>query len=152
MKLYRIAFKQYADLEGTGGIYSPGRWHCGGQRVVYLSENISLAAWEKLMNLASTTFLPDNLVLMEISVPDIKIVEVPEKILIKGWNQFPYLNATMEYGTRFLTENKHLLLKVPSAVIQAEYNYLLNPRHPFISDCRIEEISPFTFDSRLSKF
>jgi len=151
MRLYRIVIRQYADLEGEGGIYSPGRWHHEGQRVVYLSENISLAAWEKLMNLASTAFLPSNLVLMEVSVPDVKTVEVPEKVLIKGWNQFPYLNATMEYGTKFLTENKHLLLKVPSAVIQAEYNYLLNPRHPLISGCRIENISPFTFDSRIAK-
>lgn len=151
MKLYRIALKEYAGLEGTGGIYGPGRWHHEGQRAVYLSENVSLAALEKLMNLPSTSFLPPNLVLMEVSVPDVKIMEVPGKVLLKGWDDFPYLDATMAYGTKFLTENKHLLLKVPSAVIKTEYNYLLNPKHPAFSECRIESIVPFTFDSRLAK-
>lgn len=151
MKLYRIAFKEYADLEGTGGIYGPGRWHHEGQRVVYLSENVSLAAWEKLMNLSSTTFIPSNLVLMEVSVPDVKLLKVPEKALVKGWDDFPYLDVTMAYGTKFLNENKHLLLRLPSAVIKAEYNFLLNPKHPLISECHIERITPFTFDSRLTK-
>lgn len=151
MKLYRITLKPYADLEGTGGIYGPGRWHHEGHRVVYLSENISLAAWEKLMNLASTTLLPANLVLMEVSVPEVKAANVPEEVLVKGWDDFPYLDATMTFGTDFLAENKHLLLRLPSAVIKKEYNYLLNPRHPLISECRIERITPFTFDSRLKK-
>jgi RES domain-containing protein len=151
MKLYRIALKAYADLEGTGGIFSLGRWHHEGHRVVYLSQNVSLAAWEKLINLASTTLIPSDLVLIEVSVPDVKLLEVPEDILTKGWDGFPYLDLTMEYGTKFLTDNEYLLLKVPSAVIKEEYNYLLNPKHPLISQCKIEQVTPFLFDSRISK-
>lgn len=151
MKLYRIALKQYADLEGTGGIFSSGRWHHEGHRVIYLSQNVSLAAWEKLINLASTTLIPTGLVLIEVSVPDVELLEVPGSILVKGWDGFPYLNTTMEYGTQFLTNNEYLLLKVPSAVIKAEYNYLLNPKHPSIQECKIEQVTPFVFDTRISK-
>jgi RES domain-containing protein len=119
--------------------------------VVYLSQNVSLAAWEKLINLASTTLIPVDLVLIEVLVPDVKLLEVPEEILVKGWDGFPYLDVTMEYGTKFLTDNQHLLLKVPSAVIKAEYNYLLNPKHPLISECKIESVIPFAFDPRIPK-
>jgi len=90
-------------------------------------------------------------VLIEVSVPDVKLLEVPGNPLIKGWDGFPYLNTTMDYGTQFLINNEYLLLKVPSAVIKTEYNYLLNPKHPSIHECKIEQVTPFVFDTRISK-
>ena len=78
---------------------------------------------------------------------------VPAYILIPGWNvsepyQF-YKKETMEFGTRFLKENCHFVLKVPSAVVKNEYNFLLNPNHPDIKRCVIEKIEPFIFNGRI---
>ncbi len=151
MELFRIVKKDYADLEGIGGIYAPGRWHHEGNRVVYLSETISLAAWEKYLNIASPKLLPPDLVFMRVFVPDSDILKVPKKVLIKGWDEFPHLSQTMDFGTDFLREGKHLLLQVPSAVVPQEHNYLLNPRHSNIKDCKILKIVPFKFDARLEK-
>jgi RES domain-containing protein len=39
--------------------------------------------------------------------------------------------------------------EVPSAVIPAEFNYVLNPRHPEFARIAIEQIKPFVFDPRL---
>ena len=39
---------------------------------------------------------------------------------------------------------------VPSAVITAEQNVLLNPRHPDVRRVRILADDPFSFDTRLS--
>ena len=41
------------------------------------------------------------------------------------------------------------MLVVPSAVIPAEVNYLLNPSHPDFARIRIDSPEPFVFDRRL---
>ena len=51
MKLYRIADDRYADdLNGTGGLFAPGRWHHQGTQVVYLAGSVSLAMLEVLVH------------------------------------------------------------------------------------------------------
>ena len=42
-----------------------------------------------------------------------------------------------------------LILKVPSATIYGEFNYLLNPTHPDMSTLKIGPILPFAFDPRI---
>jgi RES domain-containing protein len=41
------------------------------------------------------------------------------------------------------------VLKVPSAIIDLEYNYLLNPAHPDFEKIKIRSVNKFTFDPRL---
>jgi len=155
MKVFRITKKAYAkDLGGEGGLFASGRWHWKGNRVVYVSENISLAAWERFVHMTDLRNLPSDLVVVTIIIPDdIEIIEVPGYILVSGWNVSEpynfYKKETMEFGTAFLKENHHLVLKVPSAVVKYEYNYLLNPNHPDIERCTIERIEPFTFNGRI---
>ncbi|NQU81520.1 MAG: RES family NAD+ phosphorylase [Bacteroidetes bacterium] len=87
MKIYRIVNKTHANLDGLGGIYGSGRWNEKGYRVVYASESISLAAWEKLIHLTDYQDLPTDLVVITINLPDnIEIKEVPGKVLVPGWN------------------------------------------------------------------
>ena len=156
MKVYRITNKAHANLEGLGGLYGPGRWHNKGFRVIYTSQNISLAAWEKFIYVTDIGDLPTDLVLMTITLPDdIEIKEVPEYVLVPEWNiplPFrPYKQETIEYGTEFLKQNSHLVLKVPSAVINGEYNYLVNPNHTDIKKCIISKTEPFRYDKRISE-
>ena len=118
MKLYRIDKKEQINLQGSGGLYTQGRWNKKGFRVIYTSESISLAAWEKLIHLTDYQDLPMDLVAFTIDVPDdIEIKDVPDSVLVPGWNipePFrPYTEKTIEFGTEFLSENKHLALKVP---------------------------------------
>lgn len=47
--LWRIS--NYEDLQGLGGLYTAGRWHPLGQRVVYLSEHPVLALLEVMVHL-----------------------------------------------------------------------------------------------------
>ena len=42
-----------------------------------------------------------------------------------------------------------LCLKVPSAVINSEYNYLLNPNHISFNEIKVIDSRPLIFDSRL---
>lgn len=152
MQVYRIAKKEHATLDGLGGLYGPGRWHKKGNLVIYTSEHASLAAWEKIVHVASVENLPEGLFLIKIELPEtIVIQEVPKKILVRGWDGFPFINETVDYGTSFLKAKEHLALKVPSVIIPDEYNIILNPLHPDIHHCRIISMKPFTFDRRAFK-
>lgn len=152
MIVYRIAKKEHAALDGLGGLYGPGRWHRKGNLIIYTSEHASLAAWEKIVHIASVENLPHGFLLIKIELPDsIVIQEVPKKVLVKGWDGFPFANETVDYGTLFLKAKEHLALKVPSVIIPDEYNIILNPLHPDINRCRIIGMKPFTFDRRALK-
>jgi RES domain-containing protein len=152
MFVYRISKKEHSVLDGMGGLYGPGRWHEKGNLVIYTSEHASLAAWEKVVHVASFENLPDDLLLVKIEIPDgIEIQTVPQKILVKGWNSFPFTTETVKYGTSFLRKKEHLALQVPSVIIPDEYNIILNPIHPDIQSCKIISTTQFTFDLRVLK-
>ncbi|WP_297097561.1 RES family NAD+ phosphorylase [uncultured Draconibacterium sp.] len=151
MILHRISYKEYADLGGIGGMTTSGRWSQRGHPVVYLSQSLSLAAWEKFMQFESINNIPDVYVSLKVEVPDSSIQELTKIELVKGWDSFPHQASTRLAGTRFLKKRKFLLLKVPSAVIQDEFNYIMNPFHPLSIEAKIIEKKPFIFDERLKK-
>jgi RES domain-containing protein len=152
MIVYRITKKDYMALDGRGGLYGPGRWHRKGNLVIYTSEHASLAAWEKIVHLANFENLPNDLLLVKIEIPDnIEIQTVPLMILIEGWDSYPYINETLNYGTSFLRKNEQLALKVPSAIVPDEYNVILNPLHPDIHRCKTISTVPFIFDKRIPR-
>ncbi len=152
MIVYRITKKEHSALDGVGGLYGPGRWHKKGNLVIYTSEHASLAAWEKIVHVTSFENLPENLLLVKIELPDgIEIQSVPEKVLVKGWNHFPFARETVDFGTSFLQKKEHLALKVPTVIIPDEFNIILNPLHPNIRDCKVVSTVPFVFDQRVSK-
>jgi RES domain-containing protein len=152
MIVYRITKKEHSALDGMGGLYGPGRWHKKGNLVIYTSEHASLVAWEKIVHVTSFENLPKNLLLVKIELPEgIVVQSVPQKVLVKGWNSFPFALETVDYGTSFLQKKEHLALKVPSVIIPDEFNILLNPLHPDIRDCIVISTIPFVFDQRVSK-
>ncbi len=152
MIVYRITNEEHSALDGMGGLYGPGRWHKKGNLVIYTSEHASLAAWEKIVHVASFENLPNNLFLVEIEIPDgIEIQTVPQSVLVGGWDSFPFASETVNYGTSFLRKKEHLALKVPSVIIPTEYNIILNPLHPGIHFCKVISKTPFIFDKRAFK-
>lgn len=44
---------------------------------------------------------------------------------------------------------KHLLMQVPSATVQGEYNYLINPKHKDFKKIKLIKSEQFVFDERL---
>ena len=150
MEIYRIAKDSHPEIDGFGGLLYPGRWHEKGNRVIYTSEHRSLAAFETLVHISKVTLLNNNFVLITIQVPeDALILDLPASILEKGWDSYAYMPEIQQYGTQFLKEKKFLLLKVPSAIIKQEYNYIINPLHDQFSMCKVLETNPFQFDERL---
>ena len=148
MILYRIVKCAYADLSGTGARLYGGRWNSEGRSAVYLTSSRSLAVLEALVHLSPTN-LPNDFCIMTIDAPD-NILEVTVKQLPKNWNEYPEHNSLKQIGNDFLIKQKHLLLKVPSAIVKEEFNYLLNPLHQNAGVVKIISTKPFTFDQRLT--
>jgi RES domain-containing protein len=148
MLLYRITRTNYANLSGDGARLYGGRWNNEGKPMVYLASSRSLAVLEALAHLTLTN-IPDDYCMMVIEVPDKAETELDIKILPSQWHEYPEPNILKQIGNRFLIEKKHLLLKVPSAIVKEEYNYLLNPLHRDADKVKIISKQPFSFDSRL---
>ncbi|MFK7952636.1 MAG: RES family NAD+ phosphorylase [Ekhidna sp.] len=147
MILYRITSRAYArDLSGTGAMLHGGRWNAKGIRMLYTSESVSLAALEIIANLSGDK-LTNNLFCVELEFPDDLMIESIGN-LPDNWDSFPYGSETVSVGTDFIKSEK-LCLKVPSAIIPQEYNYLLNPMHDDFASVKFIDARPFLLNRRL---
>jgi RES domain-containing protein len=54
-------------------------------------------------------------------------------------------------GGEWLERGETAVLKVPSAIITEEWNYLLNPLHPDFGKVRLTTPRPFSFDHRVAR-
>ncbi len=149
MILYRFSPDKYAaDLSGEGSKRFGGRWNSKGMPVVYTSAAISLALIELFIHSISYHDIMDNrLAILE--VPDKSVTEIKVKSLKTGWQADAAYTKYM--GDQFLSSGVHLLLKVPSAIIPEESNFLINPEHMDAGRITIQSIQPFSFDTRLFK-
>jgi RES domain-containing protein len=148
MIIYRLATAQYAeDLSGTGSKLLGGRWNVPGLPVLYTAENISLAVLEIIVN-ADRGFIPPAYQLLKLSVADnIEVTSIVKDKLKHQWkDDFEY---TQWMGTEFLKQNKHLVMKVPSVVVDDEHNFLFNPAHTDFKKLKITSVANFKFDQRL---
>ena len=104
---------------------------------------------EVAVHLTAAT-VPDDYMMVVLDLSDdLEIQEVLTTSLPNGWNAFPYPQATQSIGDDFIRENRIPVLKVPSAVVQGDFNLLLNPYHPAFKKITIEQIERFPFDSRM---
>jgi len=150
MIVYRISNTAYSDdISGTGSKLTGARWNSKGIPVLYTSQHISLAVLEMLVN---TNFKDYDIALdlMFINFPDqLSVASIELRRLKKDWqNDFEY---TRYIGDEFFKQKEFLILKVPSAVIHDEYNYLANPLHADFKKIKITKTKSFWPDERLFK-
>ncbi|WEA03088.1 RES family NAD+ phosphorylase [Mucilaginibacter sp. SJ] len=149
MILYRITKCNYAaDLSGTGARLYGGRWNSEGKPMLYLASSRSLAVLEVLVHL-DPLIIPGNYCLTEIEVPDSKIITVEAEQLPEDWRDISGPVILRQLGDAFLKKQEYLIMKVPSSIVPAEYNYLLNPLHPDACEVKLLKKEPFSFDRRL---
>ena len=149
MIVYRLSRKQYKDdLSGKGAEIAGGRWNSIGIALLYTGENRALCTAEIAVH-TPLGITPQDYYIITIEIPKTKIEMVEEDSLMKNWRTFPHQPTTKLYGDDFVKRNESLILRVPSAVIQREYNYLINPKHKKFKEVKILNSEPFRFDRRL---
>lgn len=151
MLVYRISSERYVnDLSGEGARLFGGRWNRKGIPAIYTSEHLSLAALEILANTPVYT-LPSDLKTLILQIPETSITEVELNGLPADWHGYPAPDSLKENGTRWLLEGDTLVLKVPSAIIESEFNFIINPLHQLMQKVKIIAIRDFKFDGRFKQ-
>jgi|SRR6185312_5011172 len=150
MIVYRLIKEKYkSDLSGKGAEKAGARWNSKGHAMLYTSESRSLCTAEIAVHTPLGN-IPLNYFLITIGIPDsIDVFQLKMTELPKDWNAIPHSNSTQLIGDKFLDQEKHLVMKVPSVVVSGDFNYLINPRHIFFPKIKILKIEPFQFDERL---
>jgi RES domain-containing protein len=138
-----------AAFTGEGSRLRGGRWNSSGMPVVYTSQCLALAALEMLVHLRSEALLEQYWAIA--AEFDETLVETLEaRRLPATWATGRPPARLAELGDEWLRSEKKPVLRVPSAVVEPEFNFLLNPRHTEFASIRIGKPLPFNFDPRLA--
>ncbi|HVN28178.1 MAG TPA: RES family NAD+ phosphorylase [Candidatus Binataceae bacterium] len=144
MRVWRLAQRPFAAIDGEGARLYGGRWNRAGLAIVYCAINLSLAVLEVLVHL--------DVEVQEFPSDYVKIpIEVPRSVRLDRIDRLPDdLADTVEIGSRWFRTAKTVGLLVPSVVVPEERNLLLNPSHRDFPRLQVRTAQPFRFDPRLN--
>lgn len=147
MIAYRLSHAKYAQRLSSSG--AANRWNKALQFVIYCSQNVSLCALELLAHTSGIRPKGDFKI-MKIKVADeAEILTIDTNSLPPDWHLLQSYAHTQAIGSNWYDAKAELLMKVPSAIIQSEYNYVINTHHPdFENGVQLLEIQDFFWDSR----
>lgn len=150
MIVFRLCKSEYAaDLSGAGAEKYGGRWNNPGTAMIYTSNSRALCTAEIAVH-TPLGIVPSDFVMVSIEIhDDLEILNRQEASLPLNWRKFPYDNETRAFGDRFIKNGKEAVVKVPSAVVKGEFNYLINPKHPLAKQIKIMATETVDFDERL---
>ena len=147
MIVFRISNELFkGDISGNGAAINGSRWNSHGTRMLYTSEYISLAILESLVHLRVVD-IPEKQYLLHIELPDNDFLEIKQSKIKDDWQQ--HLAYTQWMGDQFVLANQSLILKVPSAVVTQEHNFLVNPLHTGFKKVKIVKTELLELDKRL---
>jgi len=107
--------------------------------MVYAASSAALALLEVRVHLdLAPDLLPDDYVLMTIDLTGLPTETVD-----------PAPADPLSFGDDWLAQIRTPILKVPSAIVAEDDNYLVNPTHPLAARARIVAARPFSIDRRL---
>jgi RES domain-containing protein len=149
---WRIIKRKRARVAFTGEGARPygGRWNSAGVAIVYTAESQSLAALEMVVHLDSPDLLY-NYVVFEVGIDESLIAKVELSQLPRNWRTDPPPQKVRGVGDAWAAAGTSAVLQVPSAILPAEHNFLLNPRHRDFARLMMGKPSPFQFDPRLAR-
>lgn len=137
-------------LSGEGALLYGGRWNSPGRRAVYLGGNLALASLELLVHLRVLDILRRYRKLC-IKIPEALVEVVDVQAMPVGWPTPGLHPATQGIGDGWLDSLRSAVLRVPSAVVVGEVNYIVNPAHPDFAELKPGTITDYRFDSRILK-
>jgi len=151
MLLYRISKQAYAGhTEGIGSKLYGGRWNNTGIPCIYTSENRALAILEYAVNI-ELTMIPRKLAITIYEAPEDVFLNCTPSNLPPDWKDSPSSSSIKEYGSQLFLNISYLGIKVPSAIVQDEFNYLINPLSSKLTLLKIVAVQDFIFDQRIKK-
>lgn len=147
--VWRITTRRFVGpaFSGEGARLFGGRWNRPGQSVVYTAESRSLALLEMLVQ---DDPLRAHYVLIPAYLPRNVSIEFMEAgVLPQGWRAQALRDQLQALGGEWLLQSRSCVLAVPSAVMPAELNFLINPLHPDFQHITVGEPELLETDLRL---
>ena len=147
--VWRITTARFAasTFSGEGARLHGGRWNPKGWELVYTAQSQSLALLELMVQ---DDRLRAHYVLIPAQLPaGLPVTRIEAAQLPEGWRTLGERGALQALGLAWLQEARTAVLDVPSAVVPAERNFLLNPRHPDFTRIAIGEPQSLYTDTRL---
>ncbi len=151
IRVYRVLRKKYGQspFDGEGAFRYGGRWSSPGMRVSYTSEHQSLALLEYFVHVDQDD-PPDDLVMAIAEIPDdLPRLQVKVSQLPANWREPVAPPELALVGDEFVRGREHCLLLVPSAIVPAEFNWLINPDHPDYAMIVVHNLEPVSYDTRM---
>lgn len=150
MLVFRLSRRKYTQvLNGKGAAKYGNRWNSKGVEMIYSAESRALAMAEVVVHLTLAS-LPSDFVMVTFEIPDnLKIETINIEDLPIEWSSFPEPRSTQKIGNAFIESKTAAVLKVPSAVVKGDFNFLMNPSHPDWNRIKVVDVSDFIFDRRL---
>ena len=93
---------------------------------MYTSESRALSLLEYTVNV-NIEEIPRALSMASIEIPDSDILVLQASSLPGDWKAVPAPSSTKDFGSRLLQTSGKSVLKIPSSILDQEYNYILNP-------------------------
>lgn len=148
---WRIVKAKHAAnaFDGEGARRYGGRWNTPGSPAVYTSASAALAVLEMLVHLGRGTALHAYL-LIACSFDEALVARLDRSRLPAHWRTSPAPPPLQVLGDAWLRSGASAILEVPSAVMPAESNYVLNPRHAGFASVQVSPPQPFDLDVRLT--
>lgn len=149
MEVFKICKEEYSGRITASG--SANRWNLCGQNVIYAGASRSLSTLELVVRRRSIVpFLNYMVMVISIADDDHLIAQVLISELGENWRTLASYSTLQQIGSKWYVTQKTLILKVPSAVIPHEYNYVINTEHPdFKQSIQLVRTEDYFWDTRL---
>lgn len=149
MEVFRISKESYASALTSSG--TANRWNQKGQQVIYAGSSRSLSSLELIVHKGAVVPSESYCVMViSIAAEDHLYKQIQTNDLPSNWRTFDAYSTLQKIGSDWITSQQSLVLKVPSAVIPFEYNYIINTEHPdFLSNVKLVRTEGYFWDSRL---
>jgi RES domain-containing protein len=150
IRAWRIVKTRYSAnaFSGEGARRYGGRWNSSGVAMVYTSGSKSLATLELLVHLHTTSVLP-SFSICPVDFDDSLVEILDPATLPRDWRQSPPPISIQTVGDDWIARGSSVVLRVPSAVIETEHNYLINPAHTKFKKLVIGSMEVLELDPRL---
>ena len=147
MDVYRITLAKWADKLVASG--RAARWNSADRFVIYSASSRALACLENVVHRTGRGLQADFRAIC-IHFPDtLPITTIPLETLPPNWSDYENHSVCQPLGDAWLDSRATAILRVPSAIVPAEVNYLFNPQHPDFLQIAIHSVEPFHFDNRI---
>jgi RES domain-containing protein len=149
MEVFRIAKESFSkELTASG---RANRWNIDDQFMIYTGSSRSLSTLELVVHKnAVQPSMKYKVMIISIADEENLFMQILQENLPKSWRSMIAYPELQQLGSEWYQNETSLVLKVPSAVIPKEYNYIINTKHPdFKSKVFLVRTEDYFWDDRL---